>query len=423
MKIKKTLIDFIDDSLGILDEVASMLLVCDSFTLNDTISLSALINLNFFKQGGGSVIVSTSLPSSMLFDDIRTRFTNEDIPIIMNGLEEYRGYYIDTVGKEKFQLGENIFRSMISIDNDPNKILYEISFLRDKIKKNFPEIPVMISYHNFSSSIIDFGPETVLKMYRKLTTKMKQKGDIIIGLVNRDIHDSQTISTLIHLSDFVLELASEERGGVKQPYMQVLKSPVLEPDMAKLQQRCTYVLSGTNFQKITSQALIFNDLKRNITYSEDGTVSINNVEYLITPLETFTLLFKELEKSLAIEEYCEFMKNFGRLVGLEVTNLFRSKYGLEGDELLKRSFNYLTIRGWGKLIKKEGNLESGKMKLSFFSTLAHNYGESGHKVCVVGEGVFPGILEVVTGRMWTCEETKCIAMGDELCEFEAIVEK
>jgi predicted hydrocarbon binding protein len=33
------------------------------------------------------------------------------------------------------------------------------------------------------------------------------------------------------------------------------------------------------------------------------------------------------------------------------------------------------------------------------------------------------MLEGVTGNKWTCRETKCIATGDELCEFEAEVEK
>ena len=423
MKIEKTLIDFIDEALGNLDEGTSILFVCDSFTLNDTITLSGLVTINFIKQGGGCIVVSTSLPFSILFDDVESRFAAKDIPFIEKSLEEGRCYYLDTSSKKGFQEDMNSFKGIIRIDNDPNRIIYETNFLRDKIKKSFPEIPITVSYHNFSSSIIDFGSESVLKMFRRLTKSAKQKGDLITGVVTCDLHDSRVINTLIHLSDFVIELGSEEKGGIKQPYVQILKSPILEPNITNLQQRYAYILSNSNFLNVSSQAPAFDKLKRNVSYLEGGAISIYNMEYLITPLNTYILLFKELEKNLEINEYRELMKNFGKSIGYEITNFFKSEYDLEGNELLERSLNYFLIRGWGKLIKKEGSLESGRIQLSFFSTLAHNYGKADHPVCVMGEGIFSAMLEGVTGDKWTCRETSCVAIGDEMCVFEARVEK
>jgi len=423
LKIEKTLIDFIDEALGNLDEGTSILFVCDSLTLNDTITLCGLIIVNFIKQGGGCIVANTSLPFSMIYVDIKSRSMMEELPFIEKGAEEGRCYYIDIASEEAFQEDLSNFKGVIKINNDPNRIIYEILFLGDEIKKSFPDAPVMVWYNNFSSSIIDFGSESVLKMFRKLSTSAKQKGYLITGLVNRDLHDPRIINTLMHFADFVVELSSEEKGGVKQPYVRVLKSPILEPNVTNLQQRYAYTLSGTNFSTIPSLAPVFDKLKRNISYLERGEVSIYNMEYLITPLNTFLLLLKELEKNLGINEYNEFAKNFGKTVGLEITNFFRSKYSLQGNELLKEAINYLLIRGWGRLIEKVGSLELGRLKISSFQTFAYNYGKSDHKVCAIFEGIVSGVLEGVTGNKWTCRETKCMATGDELCEFEAKVEK
>ncbi len=423
MKIEKNLIDFIEENLGNLDEGTSILFICDSFTLKDAVNLCGLITLNFLEQGGGCIIVGTILPFSMIFDYIENRFVPESLPLIQKGLEEGRSYYIDAVSKDYFQEAPAGFKGASIIDNNPNRIIYEIHLLRDQIKKSFIDIPVMISYQNFSSSIIDFGSESVLKMYRKLTANVKLNGDLINGVVNRDLHDAQVINTLIHFSDFVLELCSEEKGGMKQPYMQILKSPILEPNRTYLQQSYAYLLSDNNFFKIHSQAPDFNELKRNISHDENGALLIYDTEYLITPLNTYLVLFKELEKNLGIKEYRELVKNFGKSLGFEIINLLKSKYNIEGNELLERAINYFLIQGWGKLIKREGSLESGRLQLSFLSTLAHNYGAADHPVCVMGEGILSAMLEGTTGNKWNCRETNCIAIGDELCVFEAKVEK
>lgn len=423
MKIEKTLIDFIDEALGSLDEGTSILFVCDSYTLNDTITLGGLVAINFIKQGGACIVVSTSLPFSMLFDDIESRFAAEDLPFIAKSIDEDRCYYLDATSKKDFKGDLTSFKGIIRIDNDPNRIIYEINFFRDQIKESYPEIPVMISYHNFSSSIIDFGSESVLKMYRRLIISAKQKGVLINGVINRDLHDSHIINALIHLSDFVVELSCEEKGGIKQPYVRVLKSPNLQASMTNLQQRFAYILSDNNFLKIPSLAHAFEELKRNISYGERGEVSICNKEYLITPLNTFLFLFKELEKKLGMHEYRELMRDYGESLGLKITNYLRSEYGLKGNELLKEALNYFLIRGWGRIVKKEGNLDSGIFRMSSFETLSHYYGKSDHKVCAIVESILLGILEGVTGKKWSCRETRCIAVGDDLCEFEAKVEK
>ncbi|MEM2133601.1 MAG: V4R domain-containing protein [Candidatus Jordarchaeaceae archaeon] len=421
MTVEKTLVEFIDECLGALSDGTSILFICDSFTLNDAINLNLLVGINFIKQGGAGVVVETSLPASMINDDILTRFSSEDIDFIWQAFNEGRCYYLDTTPNKTCHYSSSL-KGIFRIDNDPDRITFEVSYLREKVKNFLPDTPFMILYLNLSSSIIDFGSKTVLKMFRKLTANVKRWGDIITGLVNRDIHDPLILNALIHLADFVVELRSEEGGGLKQPYVRVLKTPVLEPSSASIQQRYAYIFSNNNFMKLPAMAPVFDDFKRNISY-ENGKILFRDREFLITPLSTFLFLFKELENTLGINEYEKFMENFGRKLGLEITNLFKSRYGLEGNDLLREALNYFLIRGWGRLIKREGSPESGEFKIYNFMTLSYYYGKSNHKVCVVVGSILAGILEGVTGRKWICNETHCIATGDEWCVFEAKIEQ
>ncbi|MHA1579402.1 MAG: V4R domain-containing protein [Candidatus Freyarchaeota archaeon] len=420
MKIEKTMVDFIDEALGNLDDGMSMLFIADSFTLDDLNTLFGFVALNFIRQGGGCVGVFTSLPFSLLFGEIKSRSSKGALTLIETVLREGRVYYLDIVSDVDLQEPLS-FDGVVRVSNDLDRILYEIDRSRERIKKAFPDIPIMVLYSNLSSSIIDLGSAAVLKMFRRLTTRIKQRGDVVLSLVNRDLHDSRVINTLIHFADFVLEFSSEERGGVKQPYMQVLKSPISEAK--RIQRKHTYIITANAFLKIPAKASVFDKFKRSISLLDGGKVSVRNVEYLITPLDTYILLFKELENHLGQNEYRELMSEFGRSVGLKIVSFFKSEYGLEGDELFKEALNYFLIRGWGRIIKMEGSPNSGWLKLYLFSALAKNYGKPDYPVCVVGEGIFSGMLEGTTGNRWTCREKNCMAMGYELCEFEAKVEK
>nr|MDO8076061.1 hypothetical protein [Candidatus Freyarchaeota archaeon] len=77
MKIERTMVGLIDESLGDLDEGMSLLFIADSFTLDDVTTLFGFVALNFLRQGGGCVGVFTSLPFSSFFDDVKNRFSAE----------------------------------------------------------------------------------------------------------------------------------------------------------------------------------------------------------------------------------------------------------------------------------------------------------------------------------------------------------
>jgi predicted hydrocarbon binding protein len=45
-------------------------------------------------------------------------------------------------------------------------------------------------------------------------------------------------------------------------------------------------------------------------------------------------------------------------------------------------------------------------------------GKTGHAECHLTRGYLVGAVDVMTGKHWTCEETKCMCKGDPYCEFK-----
>lgn len=45
-------------------------------------------------------------------------------------------------------------------------------------------------------------------------------------------------------------------------------------------------------------------------------------------------------------------------------------------------------------------------------------GKTGYAECHLTRGYLVGAVEVMTGKRWACEETKCLGKGDPYCEFE-----
>ena len=138
MTIEKTLVEFIDEYLGVLSGGISILFVCDSFTLNDAINLNLMVGLNFIKQGGGGIVVGTSLPASKINYDIQARFSSEDTDIVWNAFNEGRCYYLDMTQDKAFYEGSSGLKGIVRIYSDPARIMFEVNYLREKVKNFLP---------------------------------------------------------------------------------------------------------------------------------------------------------------------------------------------------------------------------------------------------------------------------------------------
>ena len=129
-------------------------------------------------------------------------------------------------------------------------------------------------------------------------------------------------------------------------------------------------------------------------------------------LEKAGSIFHRLQKEITIN-YVENLKKFG------VTSA--STYA-ETVNALKRISTTFTTLGYGNV---EFNIEN-KAKAIFRtnnSFVAEEFKGYGHKVCYFFSGTFEGAFKAMFGEEYDCTETKCMAKGDEYCEFEIVKRK
>lgn len=419
MKIRKTGIDYIDKTLSRLYGGLSILIVSDSFSFNDANRLWALLGLNFLEKGGAVIAVHTNLPFYIIQKQVEKNYSNEKNMVFQKAIRDGKFYFLDLVsGEDKTNTTFNGVKSIRGIANDPDRIIYEINSAKNQIKQKFPDTPILVAYVNISSSVVDFGSKPVLKMIRRLIIDTKREGDILLGIANREVHKPTVTNTLSHLVDYVINFGLEKINDKKQSYVHVSRTPLLKEAHKLLNQKFAYYFSGDKFLTLFPLYHSFDELIKSMSFNELGQISLRGWNHVITPVQTFILAFKNMEKVHNYEEQQQILFNYGLTVGIGAALLIKTESGLSNKQLVKEVLKYNTLAGWGRTLSIEGSIDEGKIKLTGVSTIALSYGHSDHPVCTFVGGAIAGILQIATKKEWTCRETKCMAKGDEYCEFE-----
>lgn len=139
----------------------------------------------------------------------------------------------------------------------------------------------------------------------------------------------------------------------------------------------------------------------------------------VMPVELFGSLFDEIEKILTPSGFAAVFYNAGKKSGAYIAGLLAKKYGLKGKSLTLALIQGTKAIGWGqiedfKISEKElgGNI---KVRMCFEALLR---GRRNEKICHWTRGFVAGFLSEIFGKSVEAVELKCVAVGDELCEFE-----
>lgn len=408
-----------DQSLGTLYEGLPIMFSTDLATSIDAQRLGNLMALNILEKGGGCILIYENLPFSLALNETLYFHSPEKRLILQEAVNEGRLYYLnivleDTISTSNFDQSD----FFTPIANDLNRIMYEVSIAKNKIKESLSDVPVLILQTNISSFIVDFESKAVLEMVRKLILSVKSRGDFFLGILNREMQEENVINSFTHFADYVLEFGIDILGGKKQSYVSVNRTPLLKDTEKKLYKKFAYEFSEDNFYTIPSFPTSFEELKESISYLERGEITVYDTNYVITDMHNFVHLFKEVEKKLGKSEYTKIIRNVGRSIGSQTAKGLSSQFKLTLEELFTAALNHLSITGWGKFNILEGDINSQRIRVEDSSIFAANYGESDSPVCVMEEGILEGILEEITSLNWACKEKECIAKGDKKCKFE-----
>jgi predicted hydrocarbon binding protein len=140
---------------------------------------------------------------------------------------------------------------------------------------------------------------------------------------------------------------------------------------------------------------------------------------IIMPIETFREIWEGFETILTPSGLEAVLYDVGKKNGTYYAKYLSEKYGVKGNELISAIIQASKATGWGivELKNIHSKRPSGTIIVKeCFEALAR--GKKPYKVCHWIRGFVAGFLSLVSGQPVEAVETKCLAVGDDHCEFE-----
>ena len=147
-----------------------------------------------------------------------------------------------------------------------------------------------------------------------------------------------------------------------------------------------------------------------------GEFSVIEVPAVIVSIETFVNFQKDAENILGFDGASVLLYETGKKAGMRWINRFNKEWDLNHQNFIEAIQNFYAELGWGIFDIKENTSNELVIRVEN-SFIARGYGHSELPVCHFLRGYNAGIAEVLKDKGLDAEETKCMANGDNCCEF------
>ena len=158
---------------------------------------------------------------------------------------------------------------------------------------------------------------------------------------------------------------------------------------------------------------------------EDGNMSLMGVDINIVPTSILCSLQKGLIDALGLEKAYKQIYESAKRGSIEYNSSFVKQQKIaEKRKILDWQSKILEFGGWGhieiaKIDFEKDTLVAVFRKTPFTVNYIKLYGKSKGPVDFITAGFNAGGLSVMAGKDLDVLETKCVAMSDPFCEFEA----
>ncbi|NVM03339.1 MAG: hypothetical protein HWN67_13445 [Candidatus Helarchaeota archaeon] len=159
-------------------------------------------------------------------------------------------------------------------------------------------------------------------------------------------------------------------------------------------------------------------IKRDLEITREGELILRGTRILLMPRGTLINIVEAVEDITNRETAKEILYHAGEKMAMQFCNILSSKYNLQGIAILRAYAQIISTRGWGLVEIQDIDTEKGMMRALVKRSLigSRKYMEP-ESQDYIPAGVFAGIMEYITKMKLSCEEIKCIAKGDNVCEF------
>ena len=160
--------------------------------------------------------------------------------------------------------------------------------------------------------------------------------------------------------------------------------------------------------------------KDQLAIDNEGTLSLMGMRVLLMPKGTLMTIIESIEDLAGGDRASEIMYHAGERMALQFAKQISERFNLEGEAIFRAYAQIVGVRGWGITEIQEANIETGYARVTLKNSIFGTSMQQKHATSdALIAGVVAGIFEFITKQKIICREVKCIAKGDEICEFFA----
>jgi predicted hydrocarbon binding protein len=160
-------------------------------------------------------------------------------------------------------------------------------------------------------------------------------------------------------------------------------------------------------------------MKLNVKMPENGTIDFLGIRMTFSPAEVHPLLTQFLFEGRDYEAGYILTRLLGEKISALLFDKLSDKFKFNSLEMAIPFYARIaTLMGFGKITAQEYDLEKGVIRFQALnSPICTKFKNSGKNMGAFLEGVIGGIAEAYLGPESKCKEVKCVAKGDEYCEY------
>ncbi|MHA1129775.1 MAG: V4R domain-containing protein [Candidatus Helarchaeota archaeon] len=160
--------------------------------------------------------------------------------------------------------------------------------------------------------------------------------------------------------------------------------------------------------------------KELLIINKEGSLELMGMRVLLMPKGTLMSIIESAEDLVGEQRASDIMYNAGEHLGIKFAKQISERFNLIGKAIFRAYAQIVGVRGWGITEIKEVNLKTGYARVTLKNSLIGSSMKQKHATAdAIVAGVIAGIFEFISKQKIVCREVKCIAKGDDICEFIA----
>lgn len=383
---------------------AQILLFTETGSMGEILPLQIL---DFrLKQGDSGLVLDLDLPTARIREWLgRFNFKIEELEeekkfFLVDG---FTNLYGKLQSEEEFVIDEP--RDLLRL----NSYLYNVIQSMKENKSNYFNVCFMSNVMLSKGRDID----KIINLIYKSKILLSECGTSIF-VFNKGILDEKSISTLKHIFDYVIELKVFKAQERYKRFLRVSKSPTLD----YIDDLIPYELGKTGITLSTEIIEEFNRLKQHLNMPERGVVELLGTRIVINEANHETQIIKSIIEKYGYEKGGKMIYSQGKEISKPlVEELMRNFKPSSLSEAIPTYARFNTLRGYGKFIGELDEKNNTLRVKHLNSIFCDKYNDLKKPTGFWISGVISGLYEMITGMKCITEEVKCVAKGDEYCEY------